>query len=384
MSRRLVNRAGSQRHGRGPTIEDDDPPTPNDVEYEPPSFPLNEQARAKLGDLSRTRETSAYQNQMKEALRNLGLSVYDIQQRLSERRERLEQLRTRRQERGLEKSSDEERLEAHILKMEQQIGPLTDQSEAAVRHVIDLQVELQEDGAILGHLYTKAAMNNQNRQTETQNSNQEEAPTMQGTISELHSERKTRKENYEATAPSHRYAQENEYIAFKKLWRDGLAGEDGPPLPDASKWFRQDGTPVMGISIDRLTGGNDDDSDEDVAVAREVISLNCPLTLRPLVEPFSNRKCKHTFEKSAIMEYLSSNRPMQCPQTGCSQVYLTSRLVHASQTELTVCFRCSRDLNSKPTSILIKSSCGEYRELNKMPSTLTWTSTQMTITVRSR
>lgn len=324
MSRRLINRGASQRHGR--TAEDRTnrhatTTAVEDVEYESPSFPLNEQARTKLGDLSRSRETADYQNQMKEALRNLGLSVYDIQARLFERRDRLEQLRRRREEKGQEKSADEERLEEHIKTMEQQIGPLTEKSETAVRQVIDLRAELEEDGAILGQLYTKAATNNQNRQAEIQDFEQEQKVAVQGTVSELHSERETRKENYETTTPYQRYALDNEYIAFKKLWHDGLAGDDGPPLPDASKWFRADGTPVMGISLEQLGGGNDnDDSDDDLAVAREVISVNCPLTLRPLVEPYSNRKCKHTFEKAAILEYLASGREMQCPQTGCPVV----------------------------------------------------------------
>lgn len=324
MSRRLVHRSGgSQRPGRSAAADDHisrGATTPENVEYESPSFPLNEQARSKLGELSRSRELLDYQNQMKEALRNLGLSVYDIQQRLSERRDRLEQLRTRREERGLEKTPDEERLEAHIQKLEQDVGPLTDQSEAAVRQVIDLRAELDDDGAILGQLYTNAATNSGNKQLETQELGLEEKATVQGTISELHSERKSRKENYTTTTPYQRYALDNDYIAFKKLWRDGLAGDEGPPLPDASKWFRHDGTPMMGITVDKLSGGNDADSDEELAVAREIISLNCPLTLRPLEEPYSNRKCKHTFEKSAIQEYLRSNREMQCPQTGCPQV----------------------------------------------------------------
>lgn len=332
MSRRLVNRSGSQRHGRGApaasAVGDDDTDTFEPIEYEPPEFPLNDHARSKLGDLSRVRELSGYQNHMKEALRNLGLSVYDVQQRLSERRERLEQLRTRREERGMDKTADEERLEAHIKKLEREIGPLTDQSEAAVRQVIDLRAELEDDVAILGQLYTNAAVDNQNRQADLRNQGDEEAKAaVQSTISELHSERASRKRDYAATAAHQRYGLDNDYVGFKKLWRDGLAGDDGPPLPHATRWFRQDGTPVMGISIDALTGGHDDeDSDEELAVAREVISLNCPLTLRPLEQPYSNRKCKHTFEKSAIEEYLRSNREMQCPQTGCSQKFKRSDL----------------------------------------------------------
>lgn len=325
MSRRLVNRIGGGRAQSSVAVED--PPPDRDVSYETLSFPLNDHARNRLGELSRSRDTTLYQNQMKDSLRSLGLSVYDLQQRLQSGRERLEQLRTRREERGLEKTADEERLAAHVERMEREVGQLTDQSEAAVRQVIDLQAELEDDSAVLRDLYTKAAMNNQTRQTRHQDATgdqngdtQESAPPVQSTLHELQNERTNRRTNYKATEPYQLYALDNDYIAFKKLWHDGLAGDDGPPLPDASKWFRADGTPVMGTSADAAAGDGGDDSDEELAVAREVISINCPLTLRPLAEPYSNRKCKHTFEKSAILDYLHSNRELQCPQTGCSEV----------------------------------------------------------------
>ncbi|KJZ78605.1 hypothetical protein HIM_01996 [Hirsutella minnesotensis 3608] len=40
-------------------------------------------------------------------------------------------------------------------------------------------------------------------------------------------------------------------------------------------------------------------------------------------EPYSNVKCKHTFEKAAILDYLPARggNAVQCPQTGCSQTF---------------------------------------------------------------
>jgi hypothetical protein len=315
MPRRLVNRGG----GDVQTLSQTPAPEPTDVAYEPPSFPLNEVAIKKLGELSQNRDTLAYQNQLKDALRNLGHGVSDLQDRLREQRARLEQFQSRRHERGVQPG--EKRLEKHLPGLEADVDALTRRSEAATRSAIDQRFALEDDAAVLSELYTAASINRRPPPGEGEDESDQTPPP--STIDSLRELRAQKKAEYEAMPNHQRYARHNDYVSFKKLWHDGATGDDGTPLPDASKWFRADGTPVMSAGVQGAAAADDDEpeeSDEDVAVSREVLSLKCPLTLRPMEEPFTSKQCKHTFERSSIVDYLSDAPAKQCPQTGCSQV----------------------------------------------------------------
>jgi E3 SUMO-protein ligase NSE2 len=145
-----------------------------------------------------------------------------------------------------------------------------------------------------------------------------EDQSIQGPLHVYRELRAKKRDEYAALSAHQRYALNNEYATFKKLWHDGMVGEEGPPLADASRWFDAQGDPVMPGLGDAAEDA--EDSDDDIAVEREVISLICPITQQMMEEPYSNRKCKHTFEKAAILHHLGVSDPIQCPQTGCSQV----------------------------------------------------------------
>ncbi|RDA84599.1 hypothetical protein CP532_6034 [Ophiocordyceps camponoti-leonardi (nom. inval.)] len=321
--------------------------------YEPPQCEPDEEAKRKLSDLANNRGHALYEAQVKECLRQLNLSVRDLNERLYDQRERLTTLRSRRAQKGLDISEEENRLCRHLDTFENHVDRLTRRSEAAVRDCIDKGAELEDEAAILQQLAsgniaassTEADDNDDDEQDEDNDDDGEnpdrKPSTSAPSILKAYSQARSAKlAAYEDDLSAYqRYAVQNDYIAFKKSWHDAVAGKDGPPLADASKWFRPDGQPVMdrrphdgsarrrsgadGDDVedgddDDVVGGDDEDDDDEIAVAREVISVNCPLTLRPMVEPYSNKKCKHTFERSAIVDYLSSQREMQCPQTGCS------------------------------------------------------------------
>lgn len=73
------------------------------------------------------------------------------------------------------------------------------------------------------------------------------------------------------------------------------------------------------------------DSD-DIAIERERISLDCPITLVRFRDPVTSTKCPHSFEHGAIMDMIARSRPMpggparvkavKCPV--CS-IFLTAR-----------------------------------------------------------
>ncbi|RSL62470.1 hypothetical protein CEP54_005696 [Fusarium duplospermum] len=325
MSRRLLNRAGASSSSTTTVAL---------PEYQPPSCPLSDAARRDLNDLSHARTTVVYQQQLGDSVGLLGISISDLHEQLREQRDRLEALRAKRQEKGNEKTADEERLETHVADLEARVNGLTDSFEEAIRTVIDYKAELEDEGLIITDLYNTAAADvaqSQRRPRRGDDAEVEEdddvdskdlaAPSILERFKDMRAKKKA---DYTAMNMHQRYALNNDYAGFKKLWHDAMAGEDGPPLPDASRWFRPDGRPVM-----RTTpGAADDDDDDDIAVAREVLSINCPLTLQPMEQPYSNRKCKHTFEKTALLDYLPMRGDAQCPQTGCSERFSRSRFDH--------------------------------------------------------
>ena len=51
----------------------------------------------------------------------------------------------------------------------------------------------------------------------------------------------------------------------------------------------------------------DNDSESDIEVAGEKISLKCPLTLLPMQDPLTSTKCPHSFEGEAILDMIKSS-----------------------------------------------------------------------------
>ncbi|KAM0561106.1 hypothetical protein ACHAPJ_003607 [Fusarium lateritium] len=321
MSRRVLNRPGASSNTSTALPE-----------YEAPACPLTDAARRSLNDLSNTRTTAVYQQQLDESVRLLGFSVSDLHERLRTQREALASQQTRREEKGTDKSADEERLEAHLADFEERINTLTESSEKAIRDLIDRRAELEDEGAILTDVHDAAATEAelQQRQEQAQQAEEDElrAPLAASSVVRNFKDLRAQKESeYTSLSAHQRYALNNDYAGFKKLWHDAMAGEEGPPLPDASRWFTSDGNPVMSGTA-AGPGAADDDEDDDIAVAREVISINCPLTLQPMQDPYTNRNCKHTFEKAALLEYLPMRGESQCPQAGCSQTFSRARFDH--------------------------------------------------------
>ncbi|RFU78225.1 zinc finger, ring fyve phd-type [Trichoderma arundinaceum] len=312
-------------------------------EYEPLSFPLSDTARRELIELANNRGAASYEAQLKDSIRHIGLSVSDLNERLRRGQDRLATVRERREEKGNSKTAEEQRLEEQIPNFENEVERLTRESERALRETIDRKAELEDETGVLDDLGTTATTNRiaQTRSAAAAQSRRrranaatsddeesadgadedEEAPPVTSIIDTFRELRAKKRAEYSGLSVQQRYSLNNDYAGFKKLWHEAAAGEDGPPLPDASRWFLSNGEPDMTIaSHDGQNGALDDD--DDVAVSRENISINCPLTLLPMTEPYRSRKCPHTFEKAAILDYLPPRGERQCPQTGCSQASL--------------------------------------------------------------
>jgi hypothetical protein len=151
------------------------------------------------------------------------------------------------------------------------------------------------------------------------------------------------------TRPMSRYAEQNDYIGFKRIIHDARnPGENAPPVPHPWTWFPAETGSLPAARRRRLASstdhiGNGDDEDDDIMMTGVVSSLKCPLTLQTFKEPYSNRVCKHTFEKSAILEFHRQNavvfvdpsqeeghrrgrgapkgpKQLKCPERGCDAV----------------------------------------------------------------
>lgn len=344
MSRRLFNRGG--RAAAASTSTSTTTTVVALPDYEPLSFPLSDTARRELLELANNRGAGPYETQLKDSIRHLGNSVSDLNERLRRSQDRLATVRERREEKGTNKTAEEERLEEQMPEFENDVENLTRESERALRDTIDRKVELEDEAAALEDLSTTATTNTiaQTRSAAASQSRRRRADEMTSddeaadakdddqegpvtSVVDTFRELRTKKRaEYTGLSAHQRYALNNDYAGFKKLWHEAAAGEDGPPLPDASRWFLSNGEPDMTIPGHGGEDGSFDD-DEDVAVSRENISINCPLTLLPMTEPYRSRKCPHTFEKAAILDYLPLRGECQCPQTGCSQVRLSSLLL---------------------------------------------------------
>lgn len=126
------------------------------------------------------------------------------------------------------------------------------------------------------------------------------------------------------------YAQNNDYVGFKKLVYDAqFPGDDAPPMPHSSTWFSNPSSNVPdphagGAAVvigSQLAAGND-----ELTVASERISIKCPITLLHMKDPVTSTKCPHSFEKDAILSMINASdviaegsgrrggqKAMQCP-----------------------------------------------------------------------
>ncbi|ERT01910.1 hypothetical protein HMPREF1624_00205 [Sporothrix schenckii ATCC 58251] len=168
-----------------------------------------------------------------------------------------------------------------------------------------------------------------------------QGPPAASALSILREERAIRAAAYAEMTAHQKYGLNNDYIAFKQMLHVSMYPDDDVQLPDASQWFDAAGEPApygpgagsgAGDSGDEVGGDNDDD---DLVVQREVISFKCPLSLVVMQDPYRSNVCKHSFEHSAIMEYLrptgssrsAAHVPKKCPQTGCTKEFTALDLV---------------------------------------------------------
>ncbi|KAK3955190.1 zinc-finger of the MIZ type in Nse subunit-domain-containing protein [Pseudoneurospora amorphoporcata] len=302
--------------------------------YEPPSHPMNDAGRQALANITNNnQEVRKYEDHLSKSATYLREAVGAINDTLFARKSQLTSKIEKRRGRGeAEKGEDEAELEEYVNKLNGDVTHLTDEIEAALRQVIDYRAQVQGDKLVLDSVMNQVQSQKPRRERPSRKrkaaqranddsdeemagvddgSGEEEAAEAEdeapltGVREALHKAREVRARQYRATSAYDRYASNNEYISFKKMWHDAQHPQDQVPLPDASTWFDNQGRPIRdGAPV----------GDEDLIIEREVQDLTCKLTLRPFREPYANHQCPHVFEKSALLEYLRhTGGKAQCP-----------------------------------------------------------------------
>jgi len=293
-------------------------------EYEPLSCPMDNASRSALSALSTNNaDMRKYEEQLKTSIQMLTDSVRDINDRQRERKEELKGKRGGRSQTEDEEDEDEIRNELErinedaFLRLRDTVPPLTAECEKAVRDVIDLRVEIEDGRKALQDTLRKVEFESANAANRSREADAGEGgdhamedahPDVMGPLRILKNEKEKAAADYATRSLEERYAVDNDYIGFKRLWWDAIHGLAAKPLPDASRWFKD--------------SKDEEEEEEDLVIAEEHVSIYCPLSMVVMDEPCTSKVCNHTFNKPAIVQFLRSqpNRTAKCPQTGCSKV----------------------------------------------------------------
>lgn len=320
-SRRNLQSAGSARQAsHRPAAAD-----AADLElppYQEPRLPLTNNYQLKLKELSSNRPNARLQKHADMSAKLLAESVYAINERATNRKEILERVTKKRRGNNddADNADDDAEIENFRTKADEMkavVDPLTLKVEKAMRDILDLQAGLVDEKEVLKALPDIVATAQAEQAAQVQQNvpddEDDEPPEVAGVVIHriIAEDRKKNNRAYGELSNFQRYTGNNLYVEFKRQWHEGLNPNDEIPVPDRKTWFDSKGQPQ------HVVGGGEDDSDDEIQISKEIRSTRCPLSLAEMTEPYTCQRCKHTFQKQAIVGYLA-NGPQICPQTGCT------------------------------------------------------------------
>lgn len=301
------------------------PGVPTLPPYESPSHPLDEKAEHALQDLHRNHKLESLKNRLQAANNHLTDAAADINERLYVKLENYEKAKRRQETMSSQRSEeiDDDAVET----MRQETESMTGRLDQRIREIIDARTEVANTESALRELEPNAAKNRRafaatqstidvtqmrtpNRSGMSGGSGDENyeaggsAQRPASLVDTLKERQAKDQAAYLEASLSDRYAAHNDYIGFRKIVHDARhPGEEAPPLSHPSTWFS---TEANGAQDRAFTGAVNDgyDEDEDFQIASEKVSIKCPLTLLPMVEPVQSIKCSHNFEKEAILDMI--------------------------------------------------------------------------------
>ncbi|PWY78301.1 hypothetical protein BO70DRAFT_293938 [Aspergillus heteromorphus CBS 117.55] len=252
-----------------------------------------------------------------------------------------------------------------VIALENAVKEVTGRLDTAMRGNIDAEVRFQSVGQVLGAIEREIGEKMQvlrrsrrNRDDEEEEHEEEEEEDGMPPLVELVEERLEGKGGeWGGLSLTDRYSTNNAYVGFYRIIHEAkYPGDDIPPLPHASTWFahlenssrttsststvqqpsanistytpsihtntsdsansarlltrpatRTNPNPQPLNPSSAAPDNNADDSDDDIAIERERISLKCPLTLLPFTSPVTSTKCPHSFEREAIFSMIAGS-----------------------------------------------------------------------------
>lgn len=294
--------------------------------YELPTCPLNDQGKQALRELSSARIHEKFKTHLDESGRLLTSTVYDTLERVALRKRQAANIAERegkkRRVHGANNEVEDRTVAAEqtAKDIESKVSPLTLRLEKSMREVLDMEAAMQDQKQTLQDLPRLVA---QAQEVLAENNSEHNAdddvdlPEIAGIpiLALLESERDKKAAIYDELGMQAKYAQHNSYIDFRRGWNDGVCFEQDVSVPDPSTWFDEHGRPQHVVG-----GQSGDETDDDIQIAGENKSFRCPLSLAEISEPYTCRRCGHSFQKKSILHYLNVGKggaPAPCPMDGC-------------------------------------------------------------------
>jgi E3 SUMO-protein ligase NSE2 len=287
------------------------------VPRQSPIAPLNAEALQALADLQRQQKTAKrLTNHLNRVAEQISTSAVQLNERSANYT--VEHGKKRRRAQANEEEENEEE-NTDYEAFQSKVQTLTRKLDNGVRSVVDDQTWLETLPEVLKNISEQAnsAVEPPRRQTHPTNDDDEEEPTTaypaapsesETPLTLLQSAKTSHTSTWTAQTLTARYSQHNTYVGFYRSVHDARnPHEDAPPLPHHSLWFAAEEDVKAsyvppGTQPQRLR--NDEGSSSDIEIAREKISLKCPITLLPFTDPLTSTKCPHSFDSPGILDML--------------------------------------------------------------------------------
>ncbi|KPI40136.1 uncharacterized protein AB675_11563 [Cyphellophora attinorum] len=270
---------------------------------------LSDTAKGKLEALQRKYEgrnqNAGLDNHIRAASQLLSDIVHPISVAKVERRRKFENLVAREKDRGDPMDPEEHaQREGDVNEFEGRVEDITKKMDTAIRQIIDDRVWLEQLGLNLKHITSRNNTNNARSTQATQRTTQRSiVPTQDATPRDDDDDEDEPEENnapppYEETPTAllsaallthtttrdaksltDRYAHDNDYAGCPRT-RTLVRAEDG----------------------NALTTNNA--ADDTMEVVGERVSVKCPMTMQYFIDPVTSDICRHSYEKTAILDYL--------------------------------------------------------------------------------
>ncbi|KAJ5773184.1 Zinc finger RING/FYVE/PHD-type [Penicillium paradoxum] len=318
--------------------------------YQPPEAPLTLDSQRQIAVLLSSHHLRTLRTHLEHAAEKLTHSGGEVNERLCDARARYEKSKEVRRRQGDETVDDDEGNEEYqrLAEAEARVDAVSARMEEKTRLIVDSELKLQGlteamtqiEGEALEAVNAALGVRQTRQQRAVQRADagdDADGEDPEDGDYEDPAEREARERNaqnppsrklddrlmegvqkWNALSLTEKYASNNSYIGFYRMVHDSkFPGDDVPPLPHSSTWFNhmEDINARSGTSV-RTRNRNRDPSpadSDDIAIERERVSLKCPLTLTPYVDPVTSTKCPHSFERTAIMDMITRSKTTIAP-----------------------------------------------------------------------